>query len=173
MAVGIIAAQSIGEPGTQLTMRTFHIGGVGQARASKKAKSSRKKAGTVKLRAHQRRHQRRGPARRPDAQRRDHHPSPTPRIGSWRASQSPTAPSCWSTRRPGDSAGPGAVQVGSAHASRSSPKCGGKVRFEEIVEGETLRKERDARRRRALGHHGAQGRSASADHHRGRPRARV
>ena len=27
-AVGIIAAQSIGEPGTQLTMRTFHSGGV-------------------------------------------------------------------------------------------------------------------------------------------------
>jgi DNA-directed RNA polymerase subunit beta' len=27
-AVGIIAAQSIGQPGTQLTMRTFHIGGV-------------------------------------------------------------------------------------------------------------------------------------------------
>ena len=27
LAVGIIAAQSIGEPGTQLTMRTFHIGG--------------------------------------------------------------------------------------------------------------------------------------------------
>jgi len=30
LAVGIIAAQSIGEPGTQLTMRTFHIGGVAQ-----------------------------------------------------------------------------------------------------------------------------------------------
>lgn len=29
--VGIIAAQSIGEPGTQLTMRTFHSGGVAQA----------------------------------------------------------------------------------------------------------------------------------------------
>src|SRR5207248_1216405 len=28
LAVGIIAAQSIGEPGTQLTMRTFHTGGV-------------------------------------------------------------------------------------------------------------------------------------------------
>ena len=27
-AVGIIAAQSIGEPGTQLTMRTFHTGGI-------------------------------------------------------------------------------------------------------------------------------------------------
>ena len=27
-AVGIIAAQSIGEPGTQLTLRTFHTGGI-------------------------------------------------------------------------------------------------------------------------------------------------
>ena len=35
-SVGIIAAQSIGEPGTQLTMRTFHIGGTvaGQAERS-------------------------------------------------------------------------------------------------------------------------------------------
>ena len=30
-AVGVVAAQSIGEPGTQLTMRTFHTGGVHQA----------------------------------------------------------------------------------------------------------------------------------------------
>ena len=29
-AVGVIAAQSIGEPGTQLTMRTFHMGGTAQ-----------------------------------------------------------------------------------------------------------------------------------------------
>jgi DNA-directed RNA polymerase subunit beta' len=29
-AVGVMAAQSIGEPGTQLTMRTFHIGGAAQ-----------------------------------------------------------------------------------------------------------------------------------------------
>ena len=29
-AVGMIAAQSIGEPGTQLTMRTFHVGGTAQ-----------------------------------------------------------------------------------------------------------------------------------------------
>ena len=33
MAVGVIAAQSIGEPGTQLTMRTFHIGGTATRRA--------------------------------------------------------------------------------------------------------------------------------------------
>ena len=32
-AVGIIAAQSIGEPGTQLTMRTFHVGGIAMRRA--------------------------------------------------------------------------------------------------------------------------------------------
>jgi len=34
-AVGIIAAQSIGEPGTQLTMRTFHIGGVASQRVER------------------------------------------------------------------------------------------------------------------------------------------
>ena len=34
-AVGIVAAQSIGEPGTQLTMRTFHIGGAA-SRSSEK-----------------------------------------------------------------------------------------------------------------------------------------
>ncbi len=33
-AVGIIAAQSIGEPGTQLTMRTFHLGGIASSSAS-------------------------------------------------------------------------------------------------------------------------------------------
>ena len=27
-AVGLVAAQSIGEPGTQLTLRTFHVGGI-------------------------------------------------------------------------------------------------------------------------------------------------
>jgi len=36
-AVGIIAAQSIGEPGTQLTMRTFHIGGTASRRAEQTA----------------------------------------------------------------------------------------------------------------------------------------
>ncbi|NRA90271.1 MAG: DNA-directed RNA polymerase subunit beta', partial [Simkaniaceae bacterium] len=33
-AVGVIAAQSIGEPGTQLTMRTFHLGGIASAHAT-------------------------------------------------------------------------------------------------------------------------------------------
>src|SRR5205807_3271877 len=46
MAVGIIAAQSIGEPGTQLTMRTFHIGGVAKGGAAESDRKTRK-GGTV------------------------------------------------------------------------------------------------------------------------------
>ncbi|HCX89693.1 MAG TPA: DNA-directed RNA polymerase subunit beta', partial [Deltaproteobacteria bacterium] len=40
-AVGVIAAQSIGEPGTQLTMRTFHIGGTASRRAEQSTLESR------------------------------------------------------------------------------------------------------------------------------------
>ncbi len=40
-AIGIIAAQSIGEPGTQLTMRTFHIGGAASRRAEQTTLESR------------------------------------------------------------------------------------------------------------------------------------
>ncbi len=47
-AVGIIAAQSIGEPGTQLTMRTFHLGGVSQTQATKTELEARF-GGEVKL----------------------------------------------------------------------------------------------------------------------------
>ena len=47
-AVGVIAAQSIGEPGTQLTMRTFHIGGVGQIRTEQSSIEARNE-GTVRL----------------------------------------------------------------------------------------------------------------------------
>ena len=47
MAVGIIAAQSIGEPGTQLTMRTFHIGGVASGSIEENEKTCTK-AGIVK-----------------------------------------------------------------------------------------------------------------------------
>jgi DNA-directed RNA polymerase subunit beta' len=46
-AIGIIAAQSIGEPGTQLTMRTFHIGGTASKRIEQTSISNRH-PGTVK-----------------------------------------------------------------------------------------------------------------------------
>ncbi|MCC6318867.1 MAG: DNA-directed RNA polymerase subunit beta' [Gemmatimonadaceae bacterium] len=47
-AVGIIAAQSIGEPGTQLTLRTFHIGGTAARIAEQTARKS-KVAGTIEF----------------------------------------------------------------------------------------------------------------------------
>jgi DNA-directed RNA polymerase subunit beta' len=47
-AVGVIAAQSIGEPGTQLTMRTFHIGGTASRRAEQSSLEAKTK-GTVKF----------------------------------------------------------------------------------------------------------------------------
>ena len=47
-AVGIIAAQSIGEPGTQLTMRTFHYGGAA-TRATEQSQHKASRSGTVKL----------------------------------------------------------------------------------------------------------------------------
>jgi DNA-directed RNA polymerase subunit beta' len=48
MAVGIIAAQSIGEPGTQLTMRTFHIGGT-VSTTVEDSETKAKKDGIVKF----------------------------------------------------------------------------------------------------------------------------
>ena len=47
-AVGVIAAQSIGEPGTQLTLRTFHIGGTA-GRIAEESKIAAKFDGTVKF----------------------------------------------------------------------------------------------------------------------------
>src|SRR5262244_1612813 len=47
-AVGVVAAQSIGEPGTQLTMRTFHIGGTASRRAEQTTLESRND-GTLKF----------------------------------------------------------------------------------------------------------------------------
>ena len=49
-AVGVIAAQSIGEPGTQLTMRTFHVGGAA-SRAAAISEIESKSAGVVRFTA--------------------------------------------------------------------------------------------------------------------------
>src|SRR5437016_8454059 len=47
-AIGVIAAQSIGEPGTQLTMRTFHIGGAA-SRTAVQSHVEAKSSGTVRF----------------------------------------------------------------------------------------------------------------------------
>jgi len=49
-AIGVIAAQSIGEPGTQLTMRTFHVGGAA-SRAAAQSQIEAKSAGTIRFSA--------------------------------------------------------------------------------------------------------------------------
>ncbi|MBP2668365.1 MAG: DNA-directed polymerase subunit beta [Deltaproteobacteria bacterium] len=48
-AVGIISAQSIGEPGTQLTMRTFHIGGIATAGSVAQSSHQSKQSGRIKF----------------------------------------------------------------------------------------------------------------------------
>ena len=63
MAVGIIGAQSIGEPGTQLTMRTFHIGGTA-ARAVEESEIRAQEGRRRPVHPHEGRPQRRGPAGR-------------------------------------------------------------------------------------------------------------
>ena len=80
-AVGVIAAQSIGEPGTQLTMRTFHIGGAAQLADQSFIESNFD--GEVKIRN---RNVARNSERRSDgdgAQRRDRHRRPHRARSAW------------------------------------------------------------------------------------------
>ena len=113
-AIGVIAAQSIGEPGTQLTMRTFHIGGAA-SRAAVASSVEAKSDGTIGFNADDAlRHQRQGRAGRDLAFRRDHHPGPArPRA------RAPQGAVRRPARRQGRPAGQGrhaAGQLGSADA---------------------------------------------------------
>ena len=143
MAVGIIAAQSIGEPGTQLTMRTFHIGGVAQARRSAKARSRPRRPAVVQASSASRRDQRQGRARRPDPQRRTDHSSARRKRSDPGELQRPQRRHSAGRRKGRTSSRARCCASGIRTSPRFSPNAGGKVRFEDIVEGETLRKERD------------------------------
>jgi DNA-directed RNA polymerase subunit beta' len=141
MAVGIIAAQSIGEPGTQLTMRTFHIGGVAKTTVEE-SEIRAKKAGVVKF-------------ERINAVINDR----KERVALTRNGQ--IAVVTPKDHRPleeftvpngsilfveeGQTVAPGQVLCKwDPHMIPILAEVGGRVRFEEIEEGETLRKERDA-----------------------------
>jgi DNA-directed RNA polymerase subunit beta' len=140
MAVGIIAAQSIGEPGTQLTMRTFHIGGVVK-RTVEESEVKAKRAGTIKL-------------ERVTAVVNDQ----GERVALTRNGQlfimgpkerlleEYTVPNGAILHvEEGQAVQPGQVLIKwDPHRIPMLAERGGRVRFEEIVEGETLRKERDA-----------------------------
>ncbi|HEV3257243.1 MAG TPA: DNA-directed RNA polymerase subunit beta' [Gemmataceae bacterium] len=139
MAVGIIAAQSIGEPGTQLTMRTFHIGGTAR-RVVEESEIRSKKAGTIKLE--------RVTAVVNDKQER----VALARNGEMlivgakdRIQETFAVPNgATLVVEEGQQVQPGQVLIKwDPHMIPILAEVGGRVRFDEVVEGETLRKERD------------------------------
>ena len=113
-AVGVIAAQSIGEPGTQLTMRTFHIGGAAQSQAERSSVEATV-SGTLQLtNANLVVDSKAAPAWC-SAGPRSSCCTTTP-AARRRATGCPTAPACWSRRGPGRE-GPAPGRVGPAHAA--------------------------------------------------------
>ncbi len=139
MAVGIIAAQSIGEPGTQLTMRTFHIGGVAR-RAVEDSEIKAKKAGAVKL-------ERINAVENAEGKR-----VALTRNGELlimgpkdRILENFNVPNgAVLMVEEGQQIQPGQILCKwDPHMIPILAEVGGRIRFDEIVEGETLRKERD------------------------------
>jgi DNA-directed RNA polymerase subunit beta' len=139
MAVGIIAAQSIGEPGTQLTMRTFHIGGVGQ-RAIEENESRAKKAGIVRFTRLRTVTNEQGEevvlARNGEISIIDE---------NGRELENFDVPAGAILKvRENDSVKQGSVLVTwDPHSIPILSEVAGKVRFEDVIEGETLRIEKD------------------------------
>jgi DNA-directed RNA polymerase subunit beta' len=144
MAVGIIAAQSIGEPGTQLTMRTFHIGGVAKTsleESEARLKPDKKVGGIVKF-------------ERINAVTNDK----KERVALTRNGQiilkGPKDQKVEEFAVPngaildveeGQMVNPGQrLCHWDPHMTPILAEVGGKIRFEEIIEGDTLRKEREA-----------------------------
>jgi DNA-directed RNA polymerase subunit beta' len=139
MAVGIIAAQSIGEPGTQLTMRTFHIGGTAR-RVVEESEVRARKAGTVKLeritavindKNERVALSRNGELLLMGTKDRILESFPMPNGATLLVEE-------------GQQVQAGQILVKwDPHMIPILAEVGGRIRFDEIVEGETLRKERD------------------------------
>ncbi len=141
MAVGIIAAQSIGEPGTQLTMRTFHIGGTVK-RVVEESEVKAKKTGIVRYErindVINERGERtaltrnNGEIQLLDAKGKVVETFSVPNGATLLVASG-------STVAPGTT-----VCRWDPHVTPIMSEVAGKVRFEEIVEGQTLRKESDS-----------------------------
>jgi len=140
LAVGVIAAQSIGEPGTQLTLRTFHIGGT----ASRAVAESQARAGrpgqvafhSLRVVINQEGAEvvlnRNGEIRIQDAKGRELESHPVPAGAIVKVAE-------------GDTVKAGQVLCNwDPHNIPILAEMAGRVRFDEIVEGETMREEVDA-----------------------------
>ncbi|HEX3151591.1 MAG TPA: DNA-directed RNA polymerase subunit beta' [Gemmataceae bacterium] len=149
MAVGIIAAQSIGEPGTQLTMRTFHIGGVAKGNTADSDRKTRK-GGIVALEritpvVHEQTDAAGHKTRRTLALTRtgeiliykDRHQPPIERFSVPNGAEMFV--------KDGQEVKPGErLCQWDPHMTPIIAEEGGKVRFEDLKENETYRKEKDA-----------------------------
>jgi DNA-directed RNA polymerase subunit beta' len=139
MAVGIIAAQSIGEPGTQLTMRTFHIGGTA-ARAVEESEIRAKKGGVVQFTrlkvvkndtGEQVVLTRNGEITILDSKGRELEKYEIPAGSNLLISEN-------------EEVKPGAVLCQwDPHSIPILAEVGGKVRYEDVIQGETMRLEKD------------------------------
>jgi DNA-directed RNA polymerase subunit beta' len=139
MAVGIIAAQSIGEPGTQLTMRTFHIGGVGNRTIEDRDRKS-KRGGVVKFIRITAVDDDKGQtvALARNGQIQLHGPK-----GIVEEFSIPNGSYLFVKDGQNIAAGTKLCEW-DPHVTPILAERGGRIRFEDIAEGETLRKERDA-----------------------------
>jgi DNA-directed RNA polymerase subunit beta' len=142
LAIGIIAAQSIGEPGTQLTMRTFHIGGTA-SRAIESSETKAKRAGKIafsNLKVVKNSAgayvalNRNGEMRLLDARNKEIDRYAVPTGSTIFVSDEQEV-------KPGDS-----LCKWDPHHVPILSEFKGKVRYEDLIDGKTLRIERDARR---------------------------
>ncbi|QDU91434.1 DNA-directed RNA polymerase subunit beta' [Pirellulimonas nuda] len=140
MAVGIIAAQSIGEPGTQLTMRTFHIGGVATGNVEQ-SDTKANKGGVAKFAKLNAVHNaegelvvlgRNGEVALVDEKGREieKHEVPTGAVIKVKENEMVKKGQVLCEWDP--------------HSIPILAEKGGKIRFEDLVEGETMRSEKDA-----------------------------
>ena len=164
MAVGIIAAQSIGEPGTQLTMRTFHIGGIA-SKSVEETITKTKHKGSDPLQQPEDRDEPHGPDRRPQPERRgDGH-----RLEGRELERHAVPAGAILLVKEGDEVKAGTELLNwEAHMIPIIAEKSGKIEYDDIVEGATMKG--------GAGHgveeapppdHRAQGRAPPADHHQG------
>ncbi len=138
-AVGVIGAQSIGEPGTQLTLRTFHIGGTA-ARIAEQSQVVSKVAGSVKiinLRAVE------GPAGRPVVLNRDTELLVQDAQGRTRSRHNVPYASLLHVAEDSAVEKDQLLFEWDPYTSTILAERGGVLRFEDIIEGTTLREEID------------------------------